>query len=60
MYRLVQRRGRDTLHDDRPLEECNVDDATDRVWVDPAIARRHVEESTARACEHCLPEGLPE
>lgn len=53
-------RGQDVVHDEHPLEECNIDDARDRDWWDVDVAREKVGAGEARFCHHCLADGIPE
>jgi hypothetical protein len=47
--------GGDVLHTD-PREECNLDDAKDRQYVDARTAASLIASGQAVACAHC---GLP-
>ena len=58
-YQLVHRSGVDTLHQQHPFEECNVDDAEDREAVDDETAKALLVIGSARACEHCHPLAEP-
>ena len=57
-YRLNRNRGVDTLHTDRPFEECNVDDALDREWVDAMTAEAMLLRGDAVRCKHCDPQPV--
>lgn len=58
-YTLNRNAGVDTLHQEHPWEQCNVDEATDVVrMVEDDDAFRLVEAGDAVTCKHCLAEGL--
>ena len=56
-YRLVQRKGTDTLHRWPALEQCNLDD-TDQDVAYPVTLKEAaglIEGGTVEACKHCRP-----
>lgn len=57
-YALNRSKGTDTIHRN-PMEHCNVDDATDREWIDQATASALLTNGSARACGHCHPQEEP-
>jgi hypothetical protein len=52
---LNRNAGDDTIHRN-PREECNVDDAEGRDWVDPDTAEALLKSGDAVRCQHCYPE----
>lgn len=56
-YALNRNEGIDTVHRNA-REECNLDDADDREWIDQATADGLLAKGTAKPCRHCM-EGDP-